>query len=212
MEGHVCVGKLEFSQNMTYLYEQGGVWRLFFWETGSDDTQGLGADTHQSFSPTLLHTQCCKTVHRAQFGTAKLLHLSRVPRPQLNCGATVTQGSKKLRLCDIPRGCVLLRLLRDRRRAREQESASTAPGPINTGEERTGKFAFLRWQLAQPPFSPVRLYLLCYRSSSKFCFTVLSFSLFMSFYHGPHVNIHLSPGMWLMGRITEQSHRESRMM
>lgn len=84
-------------------YQQRGVWslsqgRLFFWETGiktfSDDTQGLGADTHPT-PPIYLHTQihnCCKTVHKAQFGTAKLLHLSRVmtllsltvPRPQLN--------------------------------------------------------------------------------------------------------------------------------
>lgn len=56
---------------------------MFIWVTAiktfSDDTQGLGADTHPTRPPTHLHTiihSWCKTVCRAQFG--KLLCLNSV--------------------------------------------------------------------------------------------------------------------------------------
>lgn len=121
-----------------------------------------------------LHTQSNswgKTVHRAQFRTAELLCLSRAvmllslksERPLAPAQLKLPRPGvpRKLRLCDIPRGCVFLSVLRDcgtgAGPGREQESASTAQGPINMRGERTGKFAFHCWQFAQPPFPPVCL-------------------------------------------------------
>lgn len=83
-------------------------------------------DTQPTHPHTHLHTQSnnwCKTVHGAQSGTVKLLCVSRLSHDVIvlkeqaslgpsSIGATVTRGSKKLNLCDIPRGCVFLLLLR----------------------------------------------------------------------------------------------------
>lgn len=77
-----------------------------------------------------------------------------VPQPQLNWSYhdpglhTALPLWKSLWLCISSSAEGLWDLCR----AREQESASTAPGPINMREEGTGKFAFLCWQFAQRLF------------------------------------------------------------